>query len=145
MGIQELPEEVEALRKVRFFEDLTPEDLERVAKVGERRSFEAGEHIVERGGSPEGLFILLSGSATVEAGGKTHRLGPGDFLGEMALLGAKPRAATVIAAEPVEAMEIKAIYFGPFLVKNCSVAVQILRGVVERLREVQDRLEKAQA
>ena len=141
--MQELPEEVEALRRVRFFEELTPEDLERIAQVGERRSFGAGEAIIERGGSPEGLFILLSGTATVEAGGKTHELGPGDFFGEMALLGAKPRAATVMASEPVEAMEVKAIYFGPFLVKNCSVAVQILRGVVERLREVQDRLEQA--
>jgi CRP-like cAMP-binding protein len=143
--MDELPEEVEALRKVRFFEDLTPEDLDRVAKVGERRTFEAGQHIVEKGGAPLGLYVILSGTATVEAGGKTHTLAPGDFFGEMALLGARPRTATVVAAEPVETMEIKAIHFRPFLVKNCSVAVEILRGVVERLREVQERLERAES
>ncbi len=31
--------DVEALRKVRFFEELTDDDLSRVAKVGQRRSY----------------------------------------------------------------------------------------------------------
>jgi hypothetical protein len=33
------------------------------------------------------------------------------------------------------------MYFRPFLIKNPSVAVTILEGVVERLREVQERIE----
>jgi hypothetical protein len=34
----------------------------------------------------------------------------------------------------------EAMYFKPFLVKNPSVAVTLLEGVVERLREVQERV-----
>ena len=74
-------------------------------------------------------------------GGRRHTLGPGQFFGEMALLSGKPRSATVTAQEPVEAMVIEAMYFRPFLIKNPSVAVTILEGVVDRLREVQDRID----
>jgi CRP-like cAMP-binding protein len=141
--MDELPAEVEALRKIPFFEDLTPEDLDRLARIGERRSFAAGEAIVTKSGAGGGLFVILSGSAEVEAGGKSHILGPGEFFGEMALLSGKPRSATVTAAEPVEAMVLEAMYFRPFLIKNPSVAVTILEGVVERLREVQERIDRS--
>jgi CRP/FNR family cyclic AMP-dependent transcriptional regulator len=140
--IQELPEEVEALRKIPFFEDLTPEDLQRVATIGERRTFAEGQEIVARGEEGGGLFVVLSGTARVETGGREHALVPGDFFGEMALLGARPRSATVTAAEPVEALTLEAIHFRPFLIKNPSVAVTILEGVVARLREVQERVDR---
>jgi CRP-like cAMP-binding protein len=134
--------DVEALRKVRFFEELTDEDLARVAKIGHRRSFGAGEALVERDSDRGGLFVLLSGSASVEVGGASHTLGPGDFFGEMALLGRTRRSASVTATEPVEALVIETIYFDPFLIQNPSVAVAILHGVVERLREVQERIDR---
>jgi CRP-like cAMP-binding protein len=134
--------DVEALRKVHFFEELTDEDLARVAKIGQRRSFAAGEALVERDSDRGGLFVLLSGSASVEVGGASHALGPGDFFGEMALLGRTRRSASVTATEPVEALVIETIYFDPFLIENPSVAVAILHGVVERLREVQERIDR---
>ena len=91
---------------------------------------------------------------------EVHQLGPGEFFGEMALL-ASPRStrtsadffgeraslsrthrsASVVATEPVEALVIETIYFDAFLMENPSVAVAILRGVVERLRELQERME----
>ncbi len=137
----EMTTDVEALRRVRFFEELTDDDLGRVAKIGQRRSFAAGEALVERDSDRGGLFVLLSGSARVEVGGAVHDLAPGDFFGEMALLGHTRRSASVTAAEPVEALVIETIYFEPFLIQNPSVAVAILHGVVERLREVQERID----
>src|SRR5207244_223616 len=123
-----------------FFQDLTPEDLERIARIGGRRAFAEGEAIVTKDDVGGGLFVILSGTATVQTGGKRHTLGPGDFFGEMALLAGKPRSATVVAAEPVEAMTLEAMYFRPFLIKNPSVAVTVLEGVAARLREVQERV-----
>jgi CRP-like cAMP-binding protein len=137
--------DVDALRRVRFFEELTDDDLARVAKLGERRSFAAGDALVERDSDRGGLFVLLSGRASVEVGGAAHELGPGDFFGEMALLGHTRRSASVTATEPVEALVIETIYFDPFLMQNPSVAVAILHGVVERLREVQERVDRGDA
>jgi CRP-like cAMP-binding protein len=135
------PTHVDALRKVRFFEELTDEDLERVARLGQRRKYAAGDALVERDSQQGGLFVLLSGTAAVEVGGTTHTLGPGDFFGEMALLGRTRRSASVTASEPVEALVIETTYFDPFLMQNPSVAVAILHGVVERLRAVQERID----
>lgn len=136
------PDELEALRKVPFFEDLTPDDLGRMARIGERWTYSEGERIVTRDEVGGGMFVILSGTATVEAGGKHHTLGPGDFFGEMALIAGRPRSATVTAAEPVEAITFEAMHFRPFLIKNPSVAVTILEGVARRLREVQDRIDR---
>jgi CRP-like cAMP-binding protein len=137
--------DAELLRKVRFFEELTDDDLERVARIGERRTYAAGEPLVERDSDRGGLFVILSGEAKVDVGGAVHELGPGDFFGEMALLGRTRRSASVTASEPVEALVIETIYFDPFLIQNPSVAVAILHGVVERLREVQDRIDRSEA
>jgi CRP-like cAMP-binding protein len=136
-------DEVEALRKVPFFEDVTPEDLERIARVGERRTYAEGERIVSKDDVGGGMFVILAGTAAVEAGGRQHSLGPGDFFGEMALIAGRPRSATVTASERVEVLTFEAMYFRPFLIKNPSVAVTILEGVARRLREVQDRIERA--
>jgi CRP-like cAMP-binding protein len=145
LGIRdEAAPEIEALRRVPFFEDLTTDDLERLATIGRRQVFQPGEDIVRKGEVTGGLYLILSGSATVGVGGKQHTLGPGSFFGEMALLAGVPRSATVTAAEPVEALGIEATYFKPFLVKNPSVAVAMLDGVVARLREVQDRIDQAE-
>ena len=131
--------EHEQLRRIPFFEDLTPEDLERVARIGERRRFGTGDTIIAKDSQGQDLYVILSGRATVEAGGKTHELGPGEFVGEMSLLGRKPRSATVTAVAPTDCLVFEAMYFKPFLIKNPSVAVAILEGVVERLREAQER------
>ena len=140
--MDELTPEAQALRSVPFFEDLTDDDLERVAKVGERRRFAPGETILNQGEVGGGLFIILSGTAGVETGGTVHTLGPGDFVGEMALLARRPRSATVSAQTEVEALTVEAMHFKPFLIKNPSVAVSILERVVGRLREVQDRVDR---
>jgi CRP-like cAMP-binding protein len=157
--MSDVPSDVEALRRLRLFNELTDEDLARVANTGRRRTFEAGEALVERGADSGGLFVILSGTASVDVGGAAHQLGPGDFFGEMALLSGRRsrtgidffgeqaslsrarRSASVTAVEPVEALVIETIYFDAFLIENPSLAVAILHGVVERLRAVQDRME----
>ncbi|HEX2069786.1 MAG TPA: hypothetical protein VHH54_06240 [Actinomycetota bacterium] len=69
--------ELEALRRVPFFEDLTPEDLSRIAKIGQRRRFDAGSAIVTKDEAGGGLFVILEGSALVEAGGTKAQGGGG--------------------------------------------------------------------
>jgi Na+:H+ antiporter len=84
-----LPPEADALRTLGFFGALTDEDLVRVKRIGRRKTFAAGETLVERGSDSGGMFVLLSGTVSVHAGGVKHQLGPGDFFGEMALLAGK--------------------------------------------------------
>jgi CRP-like cAMP-binding protein len=136
-----LAPEVEALRAVPFFAELTSDDLRRVAAVGRRLTFSPGQALFTKGDVGVGLFVILSGTASIHIGGAEHRLGPGSFVGEMSLLSGRGRAATVVATDTVEVMAIEAVSFRAFLLKNPSVAVTILAEVAERLREVQDRVD----
>ena len=104
-------------------------------------TFEAGKPIVERGDQGSALYVVTEGQAEVEVGGRVHRLKPGDFFGEMALITARRRSATVTATEPVEVLALEAGSFKPFLLENPAVAVAVLEGVVNRLREVQERID----
>ena len=131
----------ESLRQVPFFSGLEDAQLENVARVGRRVSFEPGQPIVEAGQPGDAMYVILYGSAEVEVGGRFHVLGPGDFFGEMALISRKKRQATVRVTERVEALEIRADDFERFLLDNPGIAVAMLKAVVERLREVQDRVD----
>ena len=130
-----------ALERTPMFAGLDREHLEDVLAVGRRVSFEPGQAIVERGDPGDAMYIMLSGVAEVDVGGRFHRLERGDFFGEMAVLAGKRREASVKAVEPVEALRIAADDLQAFLAVNPQVAVGMLKSLVERLREVQDRLD----
>jgi CRP-like cAMP-binding protein len=132
---------ITALERAPLFAGLDRAHLEHVLRVGQRMSYDAGQAIVERGDRGDAMFIVLAGVAEVDVGGRFHRLEPGDFFGEMAVLAGKQREATVRAAEPVEALRIPADDFQAFLLDNPQIAVGMLKSLVERLREVQDRLD----
>lgn len=130
-----------ALERTPLFAGLERGHLEDVLTVGRRVSYQPGQAIVERGDPGDAMYIVLSGAAEVDVGGRFHRLERGAFFGEMAVLAGKPREATVKAVEPLEALQIPAGEFQAFLATNPEIAVGMLKSLVERLREVQDRLD----
>jgi CRP/FNR family transcriptional regulator, cyclic AMP receptor protein len=131
----------QALRRIPFFTGLSPEDADGVLQVGKRVSFQPADTIVERGEMGDAMYLMLAGTAEVDVGGRFHTLKQGDFFGEMALIAAKKRMATVKAVEPVEALRIPAEDFQAFLLSHPTVAVAMLKALVERLREVEERVE----
>jgi CRP/FNR family transcriptional regulator, cyclic AMP receptor protein len=130
-----------ALERTPLFAGLDREHLEDVVAVGQRVSYDPGQAIVERGDQGDAMYIVVDGAAEVDVGGRYHRLERGDFFGEMAVLAGKPREATVKAVEPLVALRIPAEEFQAFLAGNPQIAVEMLKSLVERLREVQDRLD----
>jgi CRP-like cAMP-binding protein len=132
---------ITALERTPLFAGLDRQDLEAVIGRAQRASFEAGQAIVERLDPGDAMYVIVSGAAEVDVGGRFHRLERGDFFGEMAVLAGKRREATVKAVEHVEALRIPAEGFQAFLLENPRIAVGMLRSLVERLREVQDRLD----
>ena len=133
--------EIEALRNAPFFAGLAPSDLDGILAVGQLVSFEPGQLMVEQGDAGDGMYIITSGAAEVDVGGRFHRLTTGNFFGEMALVSSGKRMATVKAVEPVEALKIPSDGFQAFLQAHPAVALSMLRAVVERLREVEQRID----
>ena len=130
-----------ALSNTPFFAELPPEDLEAIAAVGQVASVSAGHPIVEEGDAADGMYIVLQGEARVDVGGRFHILKSGDFFGEMALIAPSKRMATVKAESDVEALLIPAEGFQGFLLEHPRVAVAMLKAIVLRLREVEQRID----
>jgi CRP-like cAMP-binding protein len=139
--MKEPTDRIADLAELPFFAGLDREDVEDILRRGSLVSFRAGETLVERGDLGNEMYIILSGAAEVDVGGRFHRIEPGDFLGEMAVMAGKKRVATVTAVEDVEALRISAADFEAILLQRPQVAVIILKRTVERLREVQERIE----
>jgi CRP-like cAMP-binding protein len=74
-----------------------------MASLTELRTESTGTQLIGEGAPGYALFILLEGTAKVTSGGaEPGMLGPGDFFGEIALLGGEGRrSASVTATSPV--------------------------------------------
>jgi CRP-like cAMP-binding protein len=116
-------------------------DMDELGRIGQEVSFEPGEVIFDDGDEADSMFVVLEGEAQVEVGGRFHRLRRGDFFGEMALLAPARRMAAVRAVEPVRAVRVPADAFRSALLDHPSLAVSMLRTLVLRLREVEQRID----
>ena len=100
-------ERVALLRAVPLFAPLPVPELERMAGALEELRVEEGTAVVREGDSGDRFYVLAEGRALVEAGGRElGELGRGDVFGEIALLGAVPRTATVRALTPLRVLAL---------------------------------------
>lgn len=117
------------------------DDLDELRRIGHEVSFGPGEVIFEAGDRADAMFVVLEGEAQVDVGGRFHRLRHGDVFGEMALLSPDRRMAMVRAVEPVRALRIEADAFLSLLREHPEVGITLLRTLVLRLREVEQRID----
>jgi hypothetical protein len=91
-------EDLELLRGTPIFEPLPPATLERVARNSVHSDVPAGRVLIREGDVGDRFYVVASGQAEVTTGGRrVAMLGPGDYVGEIALLRDVPRTATVTA------------------------------------------------
>jgi CRP-like cAMP-binding protein len=96
-----VPVDVERIRTVPLFADLSDDELKAVADKLEQRDAHVGEHLSSEGGAGYFFFVLESGGAIVTRGEEElATFGPGDFFGEGAIFRARRRTATVTTTEP---------------------------------------------
>lgn len=121
------------LASVPLLAGLEPRVLRRLADIGKRRTYQAGETIVREGTTATALYIVLSGHARVERGGtKVAEIHGKDFFGELALIEEHPRTATIIATEPTECLLFPAWEFTSLLDEHPEIAVPIMRELIAR-------------
>lgn len=96
------------IRAVPLFAPLSLAILEHLAGRLAAVHFPAGAALMREGEPGDRYYLVTSGSATVSQGGVTlGRVGPGDGVGEIALLRDIPRTATVRADDDVEALALE--------------------------------------
>ena len=99
--------QVALLRAIPFFAPLPMTALERLAGAAVPVAFADGETLMAQGEPGDRFIVIESGTVDVSADGQFIRAcGPGNGIGEIALLRRVPRTATAIARSPVTAYAI---------------------------------------
>lgn len=130
----------EQLRKAPLFAELSDESLERIKQVVTEFEAPEGAVLVQPGSEGSGLYIVCEGTVTVETrGAGTIELGPGECVGELALLTPTPRSARVSAQSPVHGLAIDRADFGRLLETEPQIAVSLLGVLARRLVETSGR------
>jgi lysophospholipid hydrolase len=133
---------VELLAPVAVFSGLEPKVLAEIGEVASLISIAPDEPLVRQGEPGDALYIIITGVFDVvleHEGGEAQtlaRLGPGEWLGELALLTHRPRAATVIARTPSRALRIGAESFEEITKRHPEAHRQIVEYAARRLPSI---------
>jgi CRP/FNR family transcriptional regulator, cyclic AMP receptor protein len=131
---------VALLKQVPLFQGLDDKSLKRLAETFIDRSFVTGQELTVEGSGGVGFFVIESGEARVTVDGEERRvLGAGDFFGEVALLDAGLRTATVTAASDGKMYGLTQWQFRPLVEENASIAWPLLQAMAKRTRELEQR------
>ena len=134
----------EILRGLPYFSDLPEELLRAVCDLSRQIDVEAGQVIIEEGSTSEEMYVLVEGELVVTKHQESRdvelaRVGPGEVVGELALLDKRPRIASVSAAIPSRLVRIPAEAFEALL-EDSRVVRRMVGTVTSRLRSTEEVL-----
>jgi CRP-like cAMP-binding protein len=122
-----------------LFVGIDDADLDHLAEKASQVEFPAGHVIARQGEIGTGFFVVIDGRVRVVRDGKViATLGPGEFFGELSVLDRMPRTAMVSAEVPTTCLALASWDFDAALLEQPKLALAILRGVAQRLRQVTD-------
>jgi HEAT repeat protein len=128
-------EKVIILKHVAVFQQ-TPDDvLADIAGLLEEIEVAAGEEVFHKGDFGDSLYIIINGKLRVDDDDHLlNYLSDNDVFGEMALLDAEPRVASVTAVEPTHMLHLDQAPFYELIVDRPEVAIGLIRVLTGRLR-----------
>ena len=134
-------ERILLLRDIPIFTDLSTEDLELVASIAREEWYPQNTAISRQGEEGNVMFVIVEGGLHVirTTNGSDQVLaqrGPGDFVGEMAVIESAPRLATLLTQSDVRVLAIDGETFKGILRERPDVSFAVLRNLSRRLREM---------
>ena len=128
------------LKRIPFFKGMSPEQLSEIARQGSSEEMVADQVIFREGDLGDRLYLLLEGKIAVrrEKNGETvtlAELGAGEVFGELALIDAEERSATVVALEKGRLFTLKRKPFHQLLSKSPRMVAMLLVGLSAKIRK----------
>jgi CRP-like cAMP-binding protein/di/tricarboxylate transporter len=130
-------ERSQRLRSVDLTSGLDRVALARLAAYMEPIAVRSGETIIREGEIGDALYIIVNGTFAVLAGPAEERLntiGPGHYVGELALLIDEPRTATIRAETDGEVLRLARPQFVDLLGRDAAAAKAVATTLARRLR-----------
>ena len=135
----------QALGRVSLFASLSDEDRDWIASLAEPVAIGPGELLAAEGSPGDELYAVVEGELEVVkrsgiADVPIARVGPGEILGEMAVLEDAPRMASVRAVTAARLLRIRRETMLELLRTRPSATISIIRTVMSRLRSTEAML-----
>jgi len=111
-----------------------------VSDACDEHVFAAGTRIFDQGQVGTALYMLRRGYVDIiRDGAVINTVGPGDFFGEIAVLGEMPRTASASAVGEVDALVLEASRFRGAVLESGELAFSVVQVLNERLRVATER------
>jgi CRP-like cAMP-binding protein len=125
---------IELLKRVPLFERCSRRELGQIAMLADELDLPSARDLTREGAGGFEFIILVEGEADVVRGVRVvNQLGPGDFVGEIALVSGKPRTATVKTRGPARVLVITASGFRTLMHDVPSIKDKVLAAVTARI------------
>jgi CRP-like cAMP-binding protein len=123
------------LASIELFEGLSADELHRVGELVDQVDAEEGAILTEQGKPGQKCYVIIEGTAAVVVGGeRLTTLGPGELVGEMALIDNRPRSATVRATTPMKLLSLDVKSFRTLLDELPSANRAVMAKLTDRIR-----------
>ncbi len=134
-------EKVLFLKKVDLFRQVPGEELTRIARIAREVSFDTDEVVINEGEIGDSLYLIIEGGVRVHIGDQDiSYLEESKCFGEIAILDAAPRTASITAIKPVKALRISREEFTDLLHERNEIAIGVIKILTLRLRGELDKM-----
>lgn len=126
----------DVLKKIPLFYGLAPTHLRLILGHCVARTCMPGEHLTERGGESQEMYILISGKlAILEEELRVAIIDPVTLVGELGVITGQPRSATLAALESTQVLVIDKSRFDLILRKEPEIKGRIFENIIGMLAE----------
>lgn len=128
-----------AFSRAPLFRGLGAQALDRLARDAQPLTLQGGEYLFRSGDPADRLFLVLTGRLRVVVEGDdgprvARELGPGDAVGELALLTRTTRSADVLAVRDSELLGLERDRFEALLAEDAELARSVVRELARQLQ-----------
>jgi CRP/FNR family cyclic AMP-dependent transcriptional regulator len=121
------------IQTLALFASLSAEECAELASRAQERDFDAGQTLLRQGDGGYTFGVIESGTADVLVDdARVRSLGPGDVIGELAVLGGGYRTATVVATTPVGLLAFFGLEFHELEQKHPELTQKIRQAMADR-------------
>jgi CRP-like cAMP-binding protein len=137
------------LASVPIFAGLAERELDQLLSATTTKRLAAKDVLFRKGDPGNQLYAVLKGRLKILAAGADGKEvvfginGPGEVIGEIALMDSEPRSATVLAMEACELLTLHRRDLIPFLEKHPKVTIELAAVLAARLRNLSEHTEDA--
>ena len=132
-----MDDKVAMLMSVPLFVGLDDDELEAVGRLCDEVEVAAGTELMHEEGFGNEFFLILEGQIRIHRAGATIRtMGPGDFLGEIALIDHGRRSASGTCETDCRLLVLNHREFHSLLDQQPDIRVHVLEALARRVRQL---------